>query len=100
MTNLVVGLVPVPNKYYKISCGRGKRTGNVTAGVYTNTAKSSSCFLKQQGGVVVVASDLVFHFEVVSPTSARLDRTVGPRYPVLPSVLPLLNPVPENEVKI
>lgn len=86
--NLVVGLVPVHNEQHKISCRRGERRGDDTAGVYTNTAKSAGCFLKQQGGEVVVASDLVFDSELVSPTLARLDGTVGPRHPILPRVFP------------
>lgn len=87
-------LVPVANEQREVIGWRVEGHEDFGAGVDTNTSEATSCFLEEQGGVIVEAADLIFHFEVVRPTAACLDGAVGAAHPILPCIPAKLNPIP------
>jgi len=65
--------------------------------VHTETTESTSGTVHRGAGVVEIASDLILRLEMVSVVGAGHDRTHSSWSPILPTVLPVLDPIPKTQ---
>jgi hypothetical protein len=90
----VVLVVPVADEDGDVAVGAGEGHGDDVAVVDDDAAEAAGGALQAGGGEVEEAADLVLDLELVRPVPAGRDGAVGAEHPVLPAVLPVLDPVP------
>jgi len=65
--------------------------------VDTEATETTGEAVESGGWVVEVATDLVLRLEMVSVVGAGHDRTHSSWSPILPTVLPVLDPIPKTQ---
>lgn len=102
---MVLG-IPIPDEQGEIPVGRSEGDGDHVAVIDGDAAVPAGRPLEAEGREVEEASDLVLHLILVGPVPTRRDGAIGPQNPVLPTILPLLDPIPvmnqikSNQIKI
>jgi hypothetical protein len=90
----VVLVVPVADEDGDVAVGAAEGHGDDVAIVDDDAAVAAAGALQAGGREVEEAADLVLDLELVRPVPAGRDGAIGAQHPVLPAVLPVLDPVP------
>lgn len=92
----MVRLEPVADEQGEITSRGWKRDGNPWPLIDVDGAIASGRPVKDRGGEEREGTDLVLGLEVIGEVGVRRDRTVGTENPILPRILPLLDPIPST----
>lgn len=86
--------VPVPNEQGDVAIWRAEWHGNDCTIVDSDATVATGSTLEIEGGEIEEASDLVLHLELVGPIPTWGDGAIGAQHSILPTILPMLDPIP------
>lgn len=89
--------VPITDEECNISIWQQKWQWNNIPVVYGDTPISSRGSLEVQGREVKETPYLILHLEFICPVPTHGNRTISPRYAVLPRVFPVLYSIPASK---